>query len=233
MAETRELPILFSTPMVRALLAGTKTQTRRVVKPQPYVDSHGNACWNGGNFGQDGRGPLFQSLASPLPSSKTKRVRCPYGAPGDRLWVREAWACSDAFGDAADAVEYRADGATLAWDGDRLHQREQTCNPVYPGPWKPSIHMPRWASRLTLEVTGVRVERLQDISRGDAIAEGTPCYVCGAAMNGSSEADCHCFHRRAQPSDYRGLWEQINGSGSWDANPWVWVVEFRRIEGQP
>ncbi len=75
----------------------------------------------------------------------------------------------------------------------------------------------------------MRVERLQDISEADAQAEGCPCYVCGRTMDGLSEDDCHCFHRKAGASDYRTLWEQINGPGSWDANPWVWVVEFRRI----
>jgi hypothetical protein len=89
--------------------------------------------------------------------------------------------------------------------------------------------MPRAASRITLEVTGVRVERVQDISEADATAEGTPCYVCDRPMDGRSEDDCHCFHRRAAASDYRMLWESINGAGSWDANPWVWVIEFRRL----
>lgn len=92
--------------------------------------------------------------------------------------------------------------------------------------------MPRAASRITLEVTGVRVERLQDISDADARAEGTPCYVCRGALDGLSEDDCHCFHRKATASDYRALWESINGPGSWEANPWVWVVEFRMVKGR-
>jgi hypothetical protein len=84
--------------------------------------------------------------------------------------------------------------------------------------------------RIELDVTGVRVERLQAISDADAAAEGCPCYVCGRTMDGRSEDDCHCFHRKADARDYRDLWESINGDGSWDANPWVWVVEFRRVQ---
>jgi hypothetical protein len=194
----KERPILFSAPMVRALLSGTKTQTRRVVKPQPYADEQGNACWNGSNFGQDGRGPLFRSLASPVPSSRTKRVHCPYGAPGDRLWVRETW-CSltTGFAYAADPIWSRAPGER----------------------WRPSIHMPRAASRITLEITGVRVERLQDISEPDAQAEGC-ALECMTPTGDDSGSAIH------GPGGYRALWESINGPGSWEANPWVWVVEF-------
>lgn len=196
-----ERPILFSGAMVRAILAGTKTQTRRVVKPQPYVDAQGNACWNGSNFGQDGRGPLLRSLASPVPSSRTKRVHCPYGAPGDRLWGRETW-CPLTLGFA-----YAADPI---WNGAPA------------GRWRPSIHMPRAASRITLEITGVRVERLQDISEADAMAEG--CSLeCMTPTGDDSGSAIH------GPGGYIALWESINGPGSWDANPWVWVVEFKRV----
>lgn len=191
----RERPILFSGPMVRALLAGTKTQTRRAIKPQPYVDEMGNACWNGWNYGQDTSGrPLFKTLASPIPLSRMKRVLCPYGQPGDRLWVREAWAALTT------GFAYRAD-------------------PIWNSPpaarWIPSIHMPRAASRITLEVTEVRVERLQDISEADAVAEGA-----------FTDPACPAYDA------YRSLWESINGPGSWDANPWVWVVEFQRVGQQ-
>jgi hypothetical protein len=188
----KERPILFSAPMVCAILAGTKTQTRRVVKPR------GLPCWS------------VQPADIPriLPF-------CPYGQPGDRLWVREA------FGDCTKGADimagmhydpplYRADADSyglLGHDG---------LGPVYEEEirWRPSIHMPRKFSRITLEVTDVRVERLQDISEADAKAEG-----CGPAT--------------AYPHQYRdayaALWEQINGPGSWAANPWVWVVEFKRV----
>jgi hypothetical protein len=116
---------------------------------------------------------------------------------------------------AAGRLSYRADpGSEMEIDGMR---------------WRSPIHMPRQASRILLEVTDVRVERLQAISDADAVAEGTPCYVCGGPMDGSSEDDCHCFHRKASALDYRGLWEHIHGSGSWDANPFVWAITFRRL----
>ena len=224
----KERPILFSAPMVRALLAGTKTQTRRVCKPaQFYSLSHvvevpdpqeRGQVYNGSHFGDEEGDVHFAS---------------PYGGRGDRLWVRETWYCDDYRVQRGpylkpadmDIEEARSDGTLIyrASSGDRPYETEQ---PV----WRPAIHMPRWASRITLEVTGVRVERLQDISEADSIAEGTPCYVCGGPLTGHSEDDCHCFHRSAQPSDYRALWEQINGPESWAANPWVWCVAFRRLE---
>lgn len=200
--------------MVRAILDGRKTQTRRVVKPQPYIDSQGNACWNSINFGQDGSGrPLFRTLASPLPCSKNKRVLCPYGRPSDRLWVRETWGHFERAPKAGDQIYYRADGECLEIE-----------------PWRPSIHMPRWASRLALEITGIRVERLQDISEADAIAEG-----CTQFPNGYYRGGPHKVSGLKQMASavhaYRDLWESINGAGSWDANPWIWVVDFKRLEG--
>ena len=178
---SRERPILFSVPMVRALLDGTKTQTRRLMNT-------------------DGRYRL--DLVCPPDGGMS---RCPSGQPGDRLWVRETFA--HIYRDNARPDERR--------DGDVVYKAD--CQGLYAyayGTWKPSIHMPRWASRITLVVTGVRVERLQDINRGDAMDEGCP------------------FHNMAQGDDprqwYAELWEQINGAGSWAANPWVWVVEFRK-----
>ena len=161
-----ERPILFSAPMVRAILDRTKTQTRRVVKLKPdYMET-------------------FLRLPN-------KVACCPYGQPGGRLWVRETFEdCESAL---HSCVLYRADGGT-------------------PGTkWTPSIHMPRWASRITLEITGVRVERLRDNREADAISEGTP-FPCGGWVGG-----------------YQKLWESIHGPGSWDLNPWVWVVEFKRV----
>jgi hypothetical protein len=195
----RERPILFSAPMIRALQAGTKTQTRRVVRVQDFSM-------------QRGRPMQYDDKRSewrPLP--------CPHGQPGDQLWVRERFAPRDGI-----TLINRQRSEIFYWADDEAKYWSD-------GPWKPSIHMPRWASRITLEITGVRVERLQDISDEDAQAEGTPCYVCGGSLVGLSEADCHCFHRKANASDYRCLWESINGAGSWDANPWVWVVEFKRV----
>lgn len=198
-----ERPILFSGAMVRAILAGTKTQTRRVVKPRKDPD-----------YGRE---------LSPCEIAGDEHIArlCPYGAPGDRLWVRETFAGS---------IAYERHGYPLKEWGNKIWYVAD--GEPRSGQWtrpRPSIHMPRCLSRITLEVTEVRVERLQDISDQDAVAEGTPCYVCGGPMDGRSEDDCHCFHRRATASDYRGLWESINGPGSWEANPWVWCVSFRRI----
>ena len=199
----KERPILFSAPMVRALLDGIKTQTRRVAK-HPLLQTLSYVVNIDGDWFGDEEGDF--------------QIKCPYGQPGDQLWVRETWrkvepgecGCSEHCNHSA-GYDYRATGS-----GD-----DETT-------WKPSIHMPRAASRIQLEITGVRVERLQDISEEDAKAEGCPCYVCGNLMDGKNEDDCHCFHRKAGVTDYLKLWESINGPGSWAANPWVWVIEFRR-----
>ena len=193
----KERPILFSAPMVRALLAGTKTQTRRVIKPQHLAF-----------FNQDAAAMLSDWNERPLP----------YGQTGDRLWVREAWGLH-AYGDDTDWLK----GGCTAMDlDDHVIAYRADWGPLQDGcHWRPSIHMPRHASRITLEVTGVRVERLRDISAADALAEGIP--------NTSGE-----IWRDADTltviNDYKDLWESINGPGSWDANPWVWVIEFRRVE---
>lgn len=178
-----ERPILFSAPMVRAILAGTKTQTRRVVKP-------------------DGKYRL--DLVCPADGGPS---RCPYGQPGDRLWVREAW-----------RVVWSSDGEPpRSFDASYRfwYEADAPLQDGY-GKLRPSIHMPRCASRITLKITGVRVERLQDISIRDCIAEG---IHCGGPENPDG----------IEKRDYRDLWASINGPESWDANPWVWVIEFRRI----
>ncbi|TRM53255.1 hypothetical protein YH64_009140 [Achromobacter sp. LC458] len=201
----RERPILFSGPMVRAILAGNKTQTRRAVK-EPISGWLNNA--NGSHKVMDGQ--VFNY------SFDQHLGNCPYGKPGDRLWVRETWA----FGIHALAAKRDEDGPFVyAADGTthgRLCER-----------WRPSIHMPRHACRLMLEITGVRVERLNDISEEDVDAEcfggDYPTRVLPDLFPGHPDDWSHlsmeqCFQR---------LWESINGPGSWDANPWVWVVEFR------
>ena len=197
----KERPILFSGAMVRSLLAGSKTQTRRAVKLQVQHDD----SWVGGwkivhkrvtqallTFNQLGGKPLGSDAAI-----------CPYGQPGDRLWVRETFCDLD-----DGEFEYRADGE---------------CDPNVVPRWTPSIHMPRAASRILLEIVSVRVERLQDISEKDARAEGVTIedrHLAG-----------YCAGQFLPPSirAYRDLWDSINGAGSWDANPWVWVVEFKRV----
>lgn len=190
----KERPILFSGPMVRAILDGRKTQTRRVIKGE-----HTNVFWN--SIVVNGYGGWTNEHGSP--------VRCPYGKPGDRLWVRETFSYRD-YGDIGshdlDKSErwYWADGS----------------QPTH-GNWtrpKPSIHMPRWASRITLKITDMRVERLQDISHRDALAEGVDYDV--------SKPDGSPLQR------FQQLWESLNGPESWIDNPWVWVVEFKHIEAR-
>ena len=179
----KERPILFSAPMVRALLDGSKTQTRRVVKHPllcdlSFIVNCGDGWWG------DEEGEV--------------QARCPYGQPGDRLWVREAWtthACFDKVPPrdlTTRSIHYIADGE------------------IETGKYRPPMFMPRWASRITLEITAVRIERLQDISETDALAEGIDQDTC------------------APIAVYRELWEQINGHASWDLNPWVWVIEFKK-----
>lgn len=210
----KERPILFSAPMVRALLAGTKTQTRRVVKHPHAADID---VW------ADAGGGVWElGVTEAGVSASMGKLKCPYGQPGDRLWVRETTAVD--YFDGPPHHGYRADWSSRAAD-------------VLPEPkWTPSIHVPRRASRLTLEVTGVRVERLQAISEADAVAEGIE-RVRGrdvpAAMGGNVETwrdylDPERWQTTPRGS-YFSLWESINGPGSWAENPWVWVVEFKRV----
>lgn len=189
-------PILFSAPMVRALLDGSKTQTRRVLKlPNGHRWDELQGGEASGNIETDKWPGTWHA----------SEFRCPYGQPGDQLWVKETHWRDDEDG----AILYAADPDDFAI----VHQnRLETDSPRYN--WKPSIFMRREYSRITLEITDVRVERLHEISRGDAMAEGCP------------------FPNMAMGDDprkwYADLWNAINGTGSWDKNPWVWVVEFTR-----
>lgn len=232
-------PILMSAPMVRAILAGTKTQTRRMVKVKP---------WHQIEERDDG---------SPWPWMYDDErvadhwVPCPYGQPGDRLWVREAWGyrCSAgtrAVGQYMHTIAYRADDARHSYgpmpiEGVGLpkwRERDEGMSPqawddrmtAYWRQWRPSIHMPRWASRITLEITAVRVERLQDISEADAKAEGISEFVGGWWCE---HDDAEQIAGMTPQEGYAHLWERINGAGSWAENPWVWVVTFQRAGQAP
>ena len=182
-------PILCSGLMVRNIINGTQTQDRRIIKPHLVGESrhppHGPVLW------------VHEDYHVPIDSADALAA-CPFGQPGDRLWVRETWTDGHSY-DGKRHFAYKADGEVSG-----AYQ------------WKRSTHMPRAASRLTLEVTGVRIEPLNDITRGDAMAEGCPYPNM---KDGPSPRDW-----------YRYLWEEINGDGSWAANPWVWVVEFRRVD---
>jgi hypothetical protein len=198
-ASTREKPIIFSGPMVKAILEGRKTQTRRVIRPQP---DHLRTS------------PFFKSG---LDDGHGYEVKCPY-YPGDRLWVRET--CS---------YENVIEKSENHWSSHtKVHYR--ATEPEVPGissGWKPSIFMPRWASRITLEVVDVRVERLQDISEADAIAEGV--YTNEQALQklglpADTKLQGTCVDK------YRIVWDSINGKKyPWASNPWVWCISFRRV----
>lgn len=221
----KERPILFSAPMVRALLAGTKTQTRRVValprsRDAFVLEDHGDGWWP--YQSDDGESSLCND-------GMEHRYVSPYGQPGDRLRVKEAawmWCERRPNGTTKTGrpkwlyVPMRSAGIWYAAD----HRSKPNISVVSPDTgnewgWRLKIgrFLPAWASRITLEVTGVRVERLNDISADDAAAEGWPGPD---AQNSIASAYPIAW--------YSNLWEQINGKGSWEANPWAWVVEFRR-----
>ena len=196
----RERPILFSAPMVRAILDGRKTVTRRLVKPSPHK--------------VDGGVPFADAPAWAHAEPGSSVMRCPYGVRRDRLYVREAWAAPHAY----DHLPPR-----LIPQDARIHYAATEDRGGLL--WRPSIHMPRWASRITLEVTGVRVETLQDISEADAVAEGCKPIRPELVQDGLIVRP-----GRSAVEEFRLVWEQINGGGSWEKNPFVWVVTFRRID---
>ena len=272
-------PILMSSPMIRALLDGRKMQTRRVVKPQPDIQrivTRAEFCAQSLNplSTFDCGGYVYVEQAN----GRVVGLGCPYGKPGDLLWVREAFWCQNdicdheycAGCDLGSMLSLGKEYASLQYCATPLHDKLPECKyqqtvsswehePVHgywwlappddwtgdevsrrdKGEWSflpsqyftkhPSIHMPRWASRLTLELTEVRVERLQDISNDDCFAEGIDpetdeTYLIaehhqlgGVSLRGGTPERCA----------YAALWESINGSGSWDANPWVWALSFR------
>lgn len=209
----KERPILFSALMVRALLDGSKKQTRRVVKPQPYRDDY--------MADRDVR-RQFATLS-------------PYGQPGDRLWVRETWV-EDPDDDGTWAyTQYMGCKGSPLSDIPTRFQKPEHCifRADWTGHdlvWRPSIHMPRWASRILLEIVSVRLERLNECSEADARAEGIrPHEVRQIDLFGASAEERANMRRSAALRPFEELWEQINGAGSWAANPWVWVVEFKRV----
>ncbi|MFT0517315.1 hypothetical protein [Pseudomonas faucium] len=215
MSQAKERPILFSGHMVRAILNGQKTVTRREIKPSMRsadssfeLHQQEDESWR----------PMHTFDESCMDAQGTEHpIVCPYGQPGDRLWVREAWLADSQLDSIAprdlsqgEPIFYPADGSV----------RQTGCAMISQGRGRPSIHMPRWASRILLEITAVRVELLQDISEEQAEAEGVG------------------FLRHAPDYDetltaaqlFECLWSSINGDDSWSGNPWVWVVEFKRIE---
>lgn len=209
----KERGMIFNGEMVRAILDGRKTQTRRPIK------------WKQTRFTEIGE----REDGSRWPWNEDAEHACdfwhpcPFGAVGDRIWVRETWQAIHDYCDENGHVDERRYARSIprhrgnywhpvyeeAWGNESREDREF--------PWRPSIHMPRWASRILLEITDVRVERLKSISDGDAIREG-----CSTADMKSGDCVADVFAR---------LWASIYGDESWNSNPWVWVIEFKRVEG--
>lgn len=212
----KERPIIMSAPMVRAILDGRKTQTRRVIKPQPTVSEQRLR-----ELGAWAEGFTLSEQVNAAFQAGCVDATCPYGRPGDRLWVREAFIPAPMESVPSEPKETRWHLAYAA-GGDAEANAPAGYNPTLYNyeRWTSPIHMPRWASRITLEVTGVRVERLQDISEDDARAEGLRTSLAMWIPASSPRLE------------FRTLWESINGPGSWSATPWVWVIEFARIDAQ-
>lgn len=249
-----ERPILFSAPMVLAILDGAKTQTRRVMKPQPehsqfhswkgkyiYDGEHSMWCW---------KDILLENIWD-FPNNEDRielAKHSPYGVPGDRLWVRETWA--SAYMDGAWGTAFRADGSFSL--GKKRHEKGPHFHAKELGPhvrWKPSIFLPRCASRIVLEITDVRVQRLQEISEEDAIAEGvespeterydhnfsicpqcagTRLYTSFRNMGACFDTDCLLCDTNAKR--FQHLWNSINEKKyPWSSNSFIWAISFKRI----
>jgi len=255
-----ERPILFSAEMVRAILDGRKTQTRRKMKAQPqghywetlpgYKLKHTEAVLAHGKVAVMFRHTIPQN---PSPDFENAWISCPYGAPGDLLWVRETWRVHKSYDVLNAARVYGAMGGDVAYCVDYLATPR---NEDFWGRGRPSIHMPRWASRITLRITDVRVERLQDIREDDARAEGCQARPFpGPWWQGYRDlGDGELFHQQAvgeTPPDwmidpkrmpptpwldqsardgFRSIWMDIHGPDAWQANPWVWVISFERVK---
>lgn len=202
----KQTPIIFSTELIPKILNGTKTMTRRVIEPQPFIVLDGV--------------PLVIREAKPdeFPIQRDV-VKCPYGQVGDRLWVREAFyerLDVDPLVDPKKALHYchyKADNPNM----DMAWHSFSKC--------KPSIHMPRWASRITLEITEVRVERVQEITVNDAIKEGYPLgCIEHIEQLGMKQL---LIANRMRIGWFQSLWDPLNAKHSWESNPWVWVISFK------
>ncbi len=208
----KERPLIMSAPMVRATLDDLKTQTRRIVRFPLRVDG---ASVGDLHSGDEARVVQF----------------CPYGQPGDRLWVRETWGHD---GPDLETVRRRLEDA-IPFDntyGPFYRATEAAPDTIR---WRPSIHMPKWAARIWLEVTGVRVERLQDISEDDAIAEGVRRHQSwgGAISYRVDGLDLKGYQTFKASDAFCALWDSLNAKRGygWKVNPWVWVIKFRRLSG--
>ena len=234
----KERPILFSGPMVRAILDGHKTQTRRVVIPQPWINDVGQWQWEH----KKGQHVAFHPDLDEqhYPGTKLQHV-CPYGVPSTRLWVRETFVLESnlglaglaeyppPFGDTRPVQWVDMPDEGLVWSQPHYRATDPVPDLAYDDRddphcrWRPSIHMPRWASRITLEVEAVRVERLQEIDAYDAKAEGCDMHPGSRDKQQSWEQEVL--------EEYEALWDILNAKRGygWDTNPWVWVIGFKRV----
>ncbi|HHL3942775.1 TPA: hypothetical protein ACQ7HF_004348 [Klebsiella pneumoniae] len=249
MTKISERGMIFNAEMVRALLDGRKTQTRRIMKVQPESNQLGLLLITDSTKHSDiGKYHWAESNATGN-HVRSKLFSSPFGAVGDRIWVRETWAtlgnedgcCVDWEGNLCKGDErsaariYRASceqrpGDYGLWSiPDDAYWKPHTKEHKFEGAWRPSIHMPRWASRILLEITDVRVERLNAISEEDARAEG---IIDGGCLNCGEPEPCGCANPEPDATDaFAYLWQSIYGQENWNANPWVWVIEFKRVEG--
>lgn len=243
----KQSPILFSTPMVQAILAGRKTQTRRIADV-PNHDHFGINImdWGLSKYPYHKEGKWLYDVQSDVDSHNTFELKAKYGQVGDVLWVRETWrkwypVDSDGYTDFNHAViEYAADDPPMIYekDGDGFQVFNKDGSEKFI-PWRPSIHMPKSACRLYLQITDIRVERLQVISEEDAKAEGIMYYEEGnlgvrykdymADASGYGHPDHDYPTTGDAVASFGTLWAGINGLDSWQANPWVWVIAFKRI----
>ncbi|MFS7382266.1 hypothetical protein AB6870_09300 [Rahnella inusitata] len=221
----KERPILFNAEMVQAILSGRKTQTRRVIKPQPSSGVRKSVLVKSGV--EDGHG---------------RELVCPLGQPGDHLWVREAFRMAKSLdiyspsnvAELSINAGYKNPWAPIQFEADGFRAGKWSgfdTPPVVtePGKLRPSLHMPRWASRIQLEISNVGVQRLQDISSGDAVREGI-CQLQASGRYCINPGDQYFGGASHSAKEvYSWLWESIYGEGSWQANPWVWVIEFERV----
>jgi hypothetical protein len=260
----KDKPILFSAPMVRALLNGSKTMTRRIVKPQPEYVGCVSPLRDPHLVDRMYRLPGDPSHISYTLGAILDRIKPPY-AVGDTLWAREAWRftpewmpgesnlcgcgdgeCNECWQSPAVlevAIDYSDAEAQLVNAPEHYVARYQDSDGLMIGKWRPSIHMPRWASRISLLVTEVRVERVQDISINDALKEGIICPACGYRSVDASEQMDHAlcvsgWLKASKAKDvgdhpaiaaFRTLWDSIHGPGAWERNDWVWVVGFEVV----
>lgn len=246
----KEIPILFSTPMVQAILEGRKSQTRRIAAV-PVGDHHGIDIMNWGlsKHPYQENGKWLYNVQSDVDDHNTFELKPKYGQPGDLLWVRETWGVGsrpDPFEGSVDGIEFKADSRFIDnIESLPLHQFEDFDYGNYDkSGWRPSIHMPKSIARIWLQVTDIRVERLQDISEEDAKAEGVEWRIMGPEYKhlegerlykdylNPDQTECGPIYAK---DSFCYLWQSINGPESWQVNPWVWCISFKILSttGKP